>query len=67
MKIEMTDHDLALCVAALDSAAKDLRQGIVSSHRLGLVRQDYMLEKTSAEMDDLRKRLNATLGQGVLK
>ena len=57
MKIDMTGYDLALCMAALESAANDLREGILASERLGLVRQDFMLEKTAAEMDGLRKRL----------
>jgi len=57
MKIEMSDHDLALCIAALEAGANDLREGILASQRLGLVRQDFMLEKTASEMDALRSRL----------
>jgi hypothetical protein len=62
MKIELSYHDISLCVAALENGAKDLREGVLASHRLGLVRQDYMLGKTSTEMDDLRKRLLAAAG-----
>jgi hypothetical protein len=62
MKIEMSDHELALCIAALESGANDFRAGVFASERLGLVRQDFMLEKLSLEMDSLRKRLLA-LGQ----
>lgn len=59
MKIDLAGHDLALCVAALESAANDLREGVLASERLGLVRQDFMLEKTASEMDSLRERLLA--------
>jgi hypothetical protein len=57
MKIELSKHDLALCVAALESAASHLLEGVLASERLGLVRQDYMLEKRAEEMDELRVRL----------
>jgi len=62
MKIEMSEQDLTLCIAALESGANDLRQGILASERLGLVRQDFMFEKTATEMDRLRERL-LTAGQ----
>lgn len=62
MKIDMSAHDLAICIASLESSAKDLRSGILASERLGLFGRGDMLEKTASEMDDLASRLR-TAGQ----
>lgn len=57
MKLKMSERDVAICVAALENCAKNLREGVLASQRLGLVRQDFMLEKSASEMDDLKSRL----------
>ena len=58
MTVDLSDAELALCIGALEHAAKDFREGAVASERLGYGNQDG-LTQYAGRMDALKSKLLA--------
>ena len=52
----LTDFEWALCVAALDAAAKELNDGAAAAIRLNISAPD-LLRKTADEMTALKNKI----------
>lgn len=65
MIIEILEDDLALCIVALEYAAKELREGCEAGDRLGAP-LSASIPIMASNMDDLKNRLLA-FGQERIK
>lgn len=65
-KPHLTGHEWALCIAALDHAAKDLREGVAAAARLGGIEGQDVLAATAEQMQKLKDRLwSGSVGEAV--